>query len=129
MVEEPHNILPIETTRQFSGLYHVLHGSISPLRGIGPEQLRIKSLLERIAIGRREGDDPRDQSDGGRRGDGGLSFAPAEAAGREGDAHRDGHSGGQRSGVRRRSDDGEVAGEPAGDVSEFASVRMEPKKG
>ena len=40
VVEEPHNILPIETTRQFHGLYHVLHGAISPLRGIGPEQLR-----------------------------------------------------------------------------------------
>jgi recombination protein RecR len=48
VVEEPHNILPIETTRAFSGVYHVLHGSISPLRGVGPEQLRIKGLLERI---------------------------------------------------------------------------------
>lgn len=48
VVEEPHNILPIETTRSFSGVYHVLHGSISPLRGVGPEQLRIKGLLERI---------------------------------------------------------------------------------
>jgi recombination protein RecR len=51
VVEEPHNILPIETTRSFEGLYHVLHGSISPLRGIGPEQLRIKGLLDRIAKG------------------------------------------------------------------------------
>jgi recombination protein RecR len=51
VVEEPHNVLPIETTRTFSGLYHVLHGSISPLRGIGPEQLRIKGLLERIDQG------------------------------------------------------------------------------
>ena len=51
VIEEPHNILPIETTRQFEGLYHVLHGSISPLRGIGPEQLRIKSLLERLGSG------------------------------------------------------------------------------
>jgi recombination protein RecR len=51
VIEEPHNILPIETTRQFEGLYHVLHGAISPLRGIGPEQLRIKSLLERIRSG------------------------------------------------------------------------------
>ena len=51
VLEEPHNILPIETTRQFNGLYHVLHGSISPLRGIGPEQLRIKSLLHRIENG------------------------------------------------------------------------------
>lgn len=48
VVEEPHNILPIETTRSFSGVYHVLHGSISPLRGIGPDQLKIKGLLERI---------------------------------------------------------------------------------
>jgi recombination protein RecR len=51
VLEEPHNILPIETTRQFQGLYHILHGSISPLRGIGPEQLRIKSLLHRIENG------------------------------------------------------------------------------
>ena len=48
VIEEPHNILPIETTRQFEGVYHVLHGAISPLRGIGPEQLRIKSLLDRV---------------------------------------------------------------------------------
>lgn len=51
VVEEPHNILPIETTRTFSGLYHVLHGSISPLRGAGPEQLKIKGLLDRIGNG------------------------------------------------------------------------------
>jgi recombination protein RecR len=51
VIEEPHNILPIETTRTFTGQYHVLSGSISPLRGIGPEQLKIKSLLERIAKG------------------------------------------------------------------------------
>src|SRR5215471_14453463 len=48
VVEEPHNILPIETTRTFRGLYHVLNGSISPLRGIGPKQLKIKGLVERI---------------------------------------------------------------------------------
>jgi recombination protein RecR len=51
VVEEPHNILPIETTRTFPGVYHVLHGAISPLRGIGPEQLRIKGLLERVGQG------------------------------------------------------------------------------
>jgi recombination protein RecR len=51
VVEEPHNIGPIETTRQFGGLYHVLHGALSPLKGIGPEQLRIKSLLERLQSG------------------------------------------------------------------------------
>lgn len=51
VVEEPPNILPIETTRQYHGCYHVLHGAISPLRGIGPEQLRIKSLLARLETG------------------------------------------------------------------------------
>lgn len=51
VVEEPLNLVPIETTRTFSGLYHVLHGSISPLRGIGPEQLRIKELLSRMESG------------------------------------------------------------------------------
>jgi recombination protein RecR len=51
VVEEPHNILPIETTRSFHGLYHILHGAISPLRGIGPEQLKIKGLLDRIGEG------------------------------------------------------------------------------
>jgi recombination protein RecR len=51
VVEEPHNIVGIEVTRQFMGLYHVLHGALSPLRGIGPEQLRIKGLVERIGSG------------------------------------------------------------------------------
>jgi recombination protein RecR len=51
VVEEPHNIVPVETTRTFEGLYHVLHGSISPLRGVGPEQLRIKGLLDRLGSG------------------------------------------------------------------------------
>jgi recombination protein RecR len=49
VLEEPHNILPIETTRTFEGVYHVLNGAISPLRGIGPEQLKIKGLLDRIS--------------------------------------------------------------------------------
>jgi recombination protein RecR len=51
VVEEPHNIIGIETTRQFSGLYHVLHGSLSPLRGVGPEQLKLKNLIERLGSG------------------------------------------------------------------------------
>ncbi|HTS62707.1 MAG TPA: recombination mediator RecR [Candidatus Acidoferrales bacterium] len=51
VVEEPHNILGIETTRQYEGRYHVLHGSLSPLRGIGPDALKIKGLVERIGEG------------------------------------------------------------------------------
>jgi recombination protein RecR len=51
VVEEPHNIVGIEVTRQFEGRYHVLHGALSPLRGIGPESLKIKGLVERIGQG------------------------------------------------------------------------------
>lgn len=48
VVEEPANILAIEKTRAYHGRYHVLMGSLAPLKGIGPEQLRIKSLIERL---------------------------------------------------------------------------------
>jgi recombination protein RecR len=51
VVEEAHNIIGIETTRQYQGRYHVLQGALSPLRGIGPESLRIKGLVERIGQG------------------------------------------------------------------------------
>jgi len=54
VVEEPHNIVGIEMTRQFPGTYHVLHGALSPLRGIGPEQLKLKGLVDRIGEGRIE---------------------------------------------------------------------------
>jgi recombination protein RecR len=54
VVEEPHNIVGIETTRQFSGAYHVLHGALSPLRGIGPDQLKLKGLVDRIGEGKVE---------------------------------------------------------------------------
>ncbi len=48
VVEEPSNIAAIEKTRHFNGTYHVLHGTLSPLNGIGPDQLRIDSLQERV---------------------------------------------------------------------------------
>jgi len=51
VVEEATNIQAIEKTRQFSGLYHVLGGALSPLQGIGPDQLKIKSLIERLKGG------------------------------------------------------------------------------
>jgi recombination protein RecR len=51
VVEEAHNILAIEKTRTYSGMYHVLGGSLSPLQGRGPEQLRIKPLVERLKEG------------------------------------------------------------------------------
>src|SRR5438132_9646699 len=48
VVEEPTNIASIEKTKHFNGVYHVLHGSISPLHGVGPEQLRIANLMRRV---------------------------------------------------------------------------------
>ncbi len=49
VVEQPQDVLAFERTREYHGLYHVLHGTISPMDGIGPEQIRIKPLLTRIA--------------------------------------------------------------------------------
>ena len=51
VVEEPTNIAAIEKTRHFNGAYHVLHGSISPLHGVGPEQLHLSNLMRRIDAG------------------------------------------------------------------------------
>jgi recombination protein RecR len=51
VVQLPHNIMAIEKTRQFNGHYHVLMGALSPLSGVGPDQLRIKGLLERLKSG------------------------------------------------------------------------------
>jgi recombination protein RecR len=51
VVEEPTNIAAIEKTKHFNGVYHVLHGSISPLHGVGPEQLRIANLITRVEGG------------------------------------------------------------------------------
>ena len=51
VVEEPHNIMAIEKTRTYNGLYHVLGGSLSPLQGRGPDQFFIKSLIERLKGG------------------------------------------------------------------------------
>lgn len=51
VVETPYNVVSIERTHEFHGLYHVLHGALSPLQGIGPEQLRLKNLIERLKNG------------------------------------------------------------------------------
>jgi recombination protein RecR len=51
VVEEPTNIASVEKTRHYNGVYHVLHGALSPLHGVGPEQLRIPSLVKRIDAG------------------------------------------------------------------------------
>jgi recombination protein RecR len=51
VVEEPQNVSAIEKTREFKGMYHVLMGALSPLQGIGPDELKIKGLLGRIGAG------------------------------------------------------------------------------
>ena len=51
VVEEPKDVIAFERMREFSGVYHVLHGVISPLDNIGPEQLKIKELLKRLSSG------------------------------------------------------------------------------
>ena len=51
VVEEPTNIAAIEKTRHYNGVYHVLHGALSPLHGVGPDQLRISNLAKRVESG------------------------------------------------------------------------------
>ena len=51
VVAEPKDVMAFERTREYNGLYHVLHGLISPLDGIGPESLRIKELMARLGSG------------------------------------------------------------------------------
>ena len=51
VVEEPMDILALERTRGFNGLYHVLHGVLSPMEGVGPENLKIRELLDRLRNG------------------------------------------------------------------------------
>ena len=48
VVEEPRDIVALERTREYKGLYHVLQGAINPIDGVGPEQLKIRELLERL---------------------------------------------------------------------------------
>jgi recombination protein RecR len=56
VVEEPLDVLALERTGAFKGRYHVLHGAISPMDGVGPDRLRIRPLLERVAVRCRDGE-------------------------------------------------------------------------
>jgi recombination protein RecR len=51
VIEEPHDVAAVERSRDFRGRYHVLHGTLSPLQGIGPDELKIHGLLDRIRRG------------------------------------------------------------------------------
>jgi recombination protein RecR len=51
VVEEPHNLLAVERTRDYRGRYHVLHGALSPLSGVGPDELKVQGLVDRVRAG------------------------------------------------------------------------------
>ncbi len=55
VLEEPYNLVAIEKTRSYKGLYHILHGCLSPIRGIGPDELMLKNLLPRLMPENNEG--------------------------------------------------------------------------
>ncbi len=55
VVEEPYNLVAVEKTRSFRGLYHILHGSLSPMRGLGPDELMLPNLLTRLSPENNEG--------------------------------------------------------------------------
>lgn len=55
VVEEPYNLVAVEKTRSYKGLYHVLHGALSPIRGIGPDELMLANLLPRLMPDNNEG--------------------------------------------------------------------------
>lgn len=55
IVEEPYNLVAVEKTRSYKGLYHILHGTLSPIRGIGPDELMLANLLPRLDPAKNEG--------------------------------------------------------------------------
>ena len=109
VVEDPLDVLAVERTGVFKGLYHVLHGAISPVNGIGPEELRVKELLGRLRTGsgedasRRPRGDPRHQPQPGGRGHRHVPATPPCPPRRSRDppGPRPLHRG--RAGVRRRA--------------------------
>jgi recombination protein RecR len=64
VVEDPRALLAIEKTRQYGGVYHVLHGTISPMRGITPDKLTVRELLARISPGKTENPGENGEEDG-----------------------------------------------------------------
>jgi hypothetical protein len=129
VVEEPHSIVGTETTRQFEGRYHVLHGALSPLRGIGLDAVKIRAWWS--ASGRARSGNPSSpptrrwkpkplRSTG----------AAAQAARHQSDSHRHGHSHGQRFGIRRRGEYFKGYGRPVGSVANslFRPFRQYPMR-
>ena len=101
VVEQPVDVVSLERTHEYRGLYHVLGGALSPLDGVEPTNLRIAGLLERVASGGVERGRAGHQPDHDGRGDGRLPRRPAARA-RHGDAPRERPAGRRRPRVRRR---------------------------
>ena len=95
VVEEPKDVVAIERTREFRGRYHVLGGAISPIDGVGPDDLRVRELMMRLADGTVHGADPRHRPQPGGRGHRDLPGPAGQADG----AHRD--PAGERAAGRR----------------------------
>ncbi|MGC2236957.1 MAG: recombination mediator RecR [Pyrinomonadaceae bacterium] len=55
VVEEPYNLVAVEKTRSYKGLYHILHGSLSPIRGVGPDELMLVNLIPRLNANNNDG--------------------------------------------------------------------------
>src|SRR5881398_1301028 len=110
VVEQPYDLVAVEKTRSYKGLYHVLHGALSPIRGIRPSDLRLDNLLMRLKPENNDGVEIREiilATNPNTEGEATANYQPfIETSGPAGDPSSDGHAGGQRSGVRRRSDDG-----------------------
>ena len=86
VVEEPKDVVAIERTREFRGRYHVLGGAISPIEGVGPDDLRVKELMTRLMNGGHRADhrhrpQPRGRGDGGLPGAAGRADGPGGVAG------------------------------------------------
>ena len=69
VVEEPLDVQAIERTHEYKGVYHVLHGKISPMEGVGPDDLKIGELLQRIQLASEPGSEPGPRTDAGQGGD------------------------------------------------------------
>ena len=104
VVEEPLDVLALERTGQFKGRYHVLHGAVSPVEGIGPDQLKIRELVERVERDRPEEVIVATNLDLPWRSHSGVFASPVGAPGRDGFAASERASRGGRSGVCGRGD-------------------------
>ena len=101
VVEEPYNLVAVEKTRSYKGLYHVLHGSLSPIRGIGPDDLHLANLLPRLRPENNDGVEVREvilATNPNTEGEATANYISRllEAARRACDAHRDGDACRQR---------------------------------